>query len=458
MDKSGTSDPYVVLKASFNTQKFKTKIQYKNLLPQWNQEFIFFTSTAEGIIELQMFDKDMIYKDEFMGEVKLNLLDIADGQVHDKWYPLENEPQKKKIDPAQGELRLKIKFTGPHAKSPKGSEQSAQQTQQAPAKSPSQSQSQTQEPEKPPVTTNVNIEERYELGKILGRGAFSVVKSGISKTTKKKCAVKCISKKLIDKKEMTLLEREIDIMRKLRHPHIIQLIEVVDTPDTLYLALEYASGGELFDAIVNRGSYSETDAAKLIKQILEAILYIHNHGIAHRDLKPENLLLSNENGEPEHVKIADFGLSKEFGVEQMATSCGTPDYVAPEVLSGEIYDKEVDIWSIGVITYVLLCGFPPFYGETQKELFENILTGNYDFPNPEWAGVSDDAKNFIKKMLVVNPEKRYTAEQCLKDKWLMDLTQPSKTGIKRLETFSVAKFKEYTQKYKEANPRQRNDD
>jgi len=451
MDKSGTSDPYVVLKSSFNTQKFKTKIQYKNLTPQWNQDFIFFTSTAEGTIELQMFDKDVIYKDEFMGEVKVNLADVADGQVLEKWFPIENEPLKKKIDPVQGEMKLKIKFTGPVKA--KVVEQQSQQ--QAPV---TKSSSQPVEAEKPPVLTNINIEDRYELGKIIGRGAFSVVKVGISKATKKKCAVKCITKKLIDKKEMTLLEREIDIMRKLRHPHIIQLIEVVDTAETLYLVLEFASGGELFDAIVNRGSYSETDAAKLIKQILEAILYIHNHGIAHRDLKPENLLLSNETSEPEHIKIADFGLSKEFGVEQMATSCGTPDYVAPEVLSGEVYDKEVDIWSIGVITYVLLCGFPPFFGETQKELFENILSGNYDFPNPEWAGVSDDAKNFIKKMLVVNPEKRYTAEQCLKDKWLMDLTTPAKTGIKRLETFSVAKFKEYTQKYKEANPRQRIDD
>jgi len=253
---------------------------------------------------------------------------------------------------------------------------------------------------------------------------------------------------LIDKKELSLLEREIDIMKKLQHPNIIQLMEVIDTSDTLYLVLEFASGGELFDAIVNKGSYSESDAAKIIKQILEAIQYVHNHGIAHRDLKPENLLLiQNDTGE-DVIKIADFGLSKDFGQEQLQTSCGTPDYVAPEVLMGEPYDMAVDIWSIGVIAYVLLCGFPPFYGDSQKELFENIMNGNYDFPDPVWTDVSPQAKNFIKKILVVNPEKRASDDQCIQDEWIKENTGIKK-DLRRLESFSVKKFKEYTKKYKE---------
>jgi len=293
-----------------------------------------------------------------------------------------------------------------------------------------------------------NIEDKYTLGKIVGRGAFSVVKEGIRKASGKKYAVKCISKKLIDKKELALLEREIDIMKKLQHPNIIQLMEVIDSPDTLYLILEFISGGELFDAIVNKGSYTEEQTAKIVKQILEAVQYIHAHGIAHRDLKPENLLLSGEEGKEEFVKIADFGLSKDFGAEQLQTSCGTPDYVAPEVLMGDPYDMSVDIWSIGVITYVLLCGFPPFYGETQKELFENIMNGNYDFPDPEWRDVSPEAKNFIKKILVVNPEERYTADACLADPWIKDLTNRNK-DLKRLQSFSVKKFKEYTQNRKD---------
>jgi len=303
----------------------------------------------------------------------------------------------------------------------------------------------------------VTIEEKYDLGKVIGRGAFSVVKEGIRKASGKRYAVKCISKKLIEKKELLLLEREIDIMKKLQHPHIIQLMEVIDTTDTLYLVLEFVSGGELFDAIVNKGSYSEVDAARICKQILEAIQYIHALGIAHRDLKPENLLLagSGDLAYPadgkEFVKIADFGLSKDFGEEQLQTSCGTPDYVAPEVLMGEPYDMSVDIWSIGVITYVLLCGFPPFYGENQKELFENIMSGNFDFPEPEWTEVSDAAKNFIKKILVVDAEERYTAEQCLKDPWLVESAAPSSKDLRRLQSFSVAKFKQYTEKYKEQN-------
>jgi len=228
-------------------------------------------------------------------------------------------------------------------------------------------------------------------------------------------------------------------------------MEVIDTTDTLYLVLEFAAGGELFDAIVNRGSYSEEDAANIIKQILEAIKYIHEHGIAHRDLKPENLLLAE--GKKDYIKIADFGLSKSFNEEQLQTSCGTPDYVAPEVLLGEPYDMAVDIWSIGVITYVLLCGFPPFYGEVQKDLFENIMSGNYDFPDPEWSRVSKEGKDFIKKILVVDPSKRYNAEQCLNDAWIKSNTDPQPTEkkreVRRLET--TQKLNAYNEKYKKDN-------
>jgi len=454
MDKSGTSDPYVVLKNTFNSQKFKTKVQKKNLTPVWNQEFKIFTSKAEGAIQMQMFDKDFISKDEFMGEITLKLAEFADGNESDQWYPLQNEPQKKKIDKAQGEVRIKVKFTGKDFKpKPKVTAAPVETPKKVEIEEKKEKVVEKKEEPVQPEPPAKTVEERYDLGKIIGRGAFSVVKIGLNKKNKQKYAVKCISKKLIDKKELTLLEREIDIMKKLQHPNIIALVEVIDTADTLYLILEFASGGELFDAIVNRGNYTELEAARLVKQIVEAMGYVHSHGIAHRDLKPENLLLANEPGQPDLIKIADFGLSKDFGAEQMATSCGTPDYVAPEVLGGEVYDSAVDIWSIGVITYVLLCGFPPFYGESQKELFENIMKGNYDFPDPEWSGVSQDAKNFIKAMLVVEPDKRYTAQQCLNDKWLKDLTGGgSRKDFKRVETFSATKFKAYTQKYKEMNP------
>lgn len=443
MDKSGTSDPYCVLKTTFNKQSFKTKVIKKTLTPKWDQEFKFFTSKPEGTIQLRMYDKDLFSADEFMGEVHLQLDQLANGNVHDVWFQLLSEPQKKKKDPKPGEIHLKIFVSGVNPNAPTPTPAKVEEKPKVEEKK--------KEPTKAPAPSNAPIEQRYEFGKVLGRGAFSVVREGIRKEDKRKYAIKCISKTKIDKKELALLEREIDIMKKLQHPNIIQLMEVVDTPDTLYLVIEFAGGGELFDAIVNKGHFEEADAAKIVKQILEAIKYVHEHGIAHRDLKPENLLLTQDDRGQEIIKIADFGLSKDFGQEQLQTSCGTPDYVAPEVLLGEPYDMAVDIWSIGVITYILLCGFPPFYGETQKDLFENIMSGRYDFPEPEWNEVSESSKNFIKKILVVNPQERYTAEQCLNDTWLKEHTTDRRKDMKRMESFSVKKFKAYNDKYKEQN-------
>jgi len=245
-------------------------------------------------------------------------------------------------------------------------------------------------------------------------------------------------------------------MKKLQHPHIIQLMEVYDTPETLYLVLEFAGGGELFDAIVARGFYAERDAAHLTKQVLEAICYVHSMGIAHRDLKPENLLLANESGQPEFMKIADFGLSKDFGSEGvLKTQLGTPDYVAPEVILGEEYGVEVDIWSIGVIIYILLCGYPPFDGETQKDLFDAILSAKFAMDTTEWDNVSSEAKKFVQKLLVAEPKDRYTAEQALKDPWILKYqstptSSTSYSSFSKHETFNVEKFREYTKKYKEA--------
>jgi len=196
--------------------------------------------------------------------------------------------------------------------------------------------------------------------------------------------------------------------------------------------LELATGGELFDQIVSRGSYSERDAANIIRQILEAVGKMHAEGIAHRDLKPENLLVTGENNEI--IKISDFGLSKDFGKENLRTSCGTPDYVAPEVLRGSTYDSAVDIWSIGVITYILLCGFPPFYGSTEQQIFNKILRAEYDFPSPDWDGVSEEAKGFIKALLVLNPNDRPTAEECLQSPWITSASPPV-GSLTRIESF-----------------------
>jgi len=246
------------------------------------------------------------------------------------------------------------------------------------------------------------IEDKYEIGDEIGRGAFSVVKRAKTKKAGIEFAIKFIEKKFVDKQDLVLLGREIDIMKQVNHKNVLALKEIYETPNQLSLVMELVTGGELFFKIVDSGGYSEKDASKIVRQIVEGVRYLHSKGIAHRDLKPENLLCSGE-GQDMIIKIADFGLSKIFaGGASLNTSCGTPDYAAPEVLTGgREYDKSVDMWSIGVITYVLLCGYPPFYGNSPPALFEKIIKCNYDFPDPEWSYISEIAKNFVRSLLKI---------------------------------------------------------
>lgn len=228
----------------------------------------------------------------------------------------------------------------------------------------------------------------------------------------------------------------------------------------LHSDLISVTGGELFDQIIARGTYSEREAADVIRQVLGAISYMHSKGIAHRDLKPENCTLSIINTSHSTsvlcsgtnnniVKVTDFGLSKDYGGGgALQTSCGmyflrsftylsgTPDYVAPEVLSGQAYDNTVDIWSIGVITYILLCGFPPFYGKNDQQVFDKILRADYSFPSPDWDDISNDgkqtsscllffaAKEFIKAILILDVNARPTAADCLESPWLTSSAPP----------------------------------
>lgn len=273
-------------------------------------------------------------------------------------------------------------------------------------------------------TKGASVEEKYEVGDEIGRGAFSVVKNAKDKKTGEKSAIKFIEKKFVDKQDLVLLAREIDIMRKVDHPNVLKLKEVYENEDIIALVMELVTGGELFYKIVEKGNYSEKDAANIVNQIIKGVAYLHDKGIAHRDLKPENLLCSEDSDKqqysPFRVVIADFGLSKIFDADTpLETSCGTPDYVAPEVITAEgTYDKSVDMWSIGVITYVLLCGFSPFLSSTQTGLFEKIIKVEYDFPDPEWTNISESAKDFIRHLLVKEPDKRFTAQECLEHPWL----------------------------------------
>jgi len=263
----------------------------------------------------------------------------------------------------------------------------------------------------------MSITDKYIIQDELGRGAFSIVKLAVEKSTGIKYAVKIINKSKVEQ-DMARLATEMEILKQVQHPNIICLKEIIDTKSCLFIITELVTGGELFDKIVELGQYSEKDASVLVSKMVSAIEYLHNINIVHRDLKPENLLLKDAQNLSE-VKLADFGLSKIVGTKvMMQTACGTPGYVAPEVLTAQGYDKEVDMWSIGVITYILLCGFPPFYNENLPELFEQILKAEYDFPEEYWKDISAEGKDFIRKLLVVEPAKRMTGKQALNHPWL----------------------------------------
>jgi len=203
----------------------------------------------------------------------------------------------------------------------------------------------------------------------------------------------------------------------LKHPNIVELLDVFEDRTHVYLVMELVTGGELFDRIVEKGSYTEKDASYLIKQVLKAVDFMHDKGVVHRDLKPENLLYYSPD-EDSKIMISDFGLSKTEESGTMATACGTPGYVAPEVLAQKPYGKEVDIWSIGVIAYILLCGYPPFYDENDSELFRQILKAEYEFDSPYWDEISESAKDFIRHMMCKDTDKRFDCKQALAHEWI----------------------------------------
>lgn len=292
-----------------------------------------------------------------------------------------------------------------------------------------------------------DINESYViLAKALGRGASSVVKVAEHKGTKKKYAVKMITK-TVDQK---IISTEIGILLQLNHPNIIKLYEIFETPSQINMILELVNGGELFERIVERGYYSERDAADALRQILSALKKVHGNDpvIIHRDLKPENLLYNLDENGKEVLKIADFGLSKMlYGEENTSTVCGTPGYCAPEVLRGEKYDTKIDMWAVGVIAYILLCGFEPFYDERgDQAMFRRILNCDYEFVAPWWDDVSENAKDLVRKLIVLDPKKRLTAKEALEHEWIKgkiakrDKLDPS--YIEQLKDFNAKrKFK-----------------
>ncbi|XP_062903821.1 MAP/microtubule affinity-regulating kinase 3a isoform X3 [Mobula hypostoma] len=252
----------------------------------------------------------------------------------------------------------------------------------------------------------------YRLLKTIGKGNFAKVKLARHILTGREVAIKIIDKTQLNPTSLQKLFREVRIMKCLNHPNIVKLFEVIETEKTLYLVMEYASGGEVFDYLVAHGRMKEKEARAKFRQIVSAVQYCHQKQIVHRDLKAENLLLDADM----NIKIADFGFSNEFIIgNKLDTFCGSPPYAAPELFQGKKYDgPEVDVWSLGVILYTLVSGSLPFDGQNLKELRERVLRGKYRIP----FYMSTDCENLLKRFLVLNPSKRGTLEQIMKDRWI----------------------------------------
>ena len=285
------------------------------------------------------------------------------------------------------------------------------------------------------------LEDKYKIIKEIGTGGFSRCLLVKNKTTGIEYACKELPKKKLSDYEG--LMREVNLMIKLDHPNIIKLYEVYENDKNIYLIMELCTGGELFDRIVenteNGVQFTEKQAANIFKQMMSAINYCHKNGIVHRDLKPENLLyLNKDKNSP--IKVIDFGMSKRFDSKHfMSEKVGTAYYISPEVLNGK-YDEKCDIWSAGVILYIIICGYPCFNGDDDDEIFAAIQKGKINFPSPEWDSISNDAKELIKKMCC-SPNKRLTAEQVLNETWVKD---NAPNAGKALLPMKIDGFKNYS--------------
>ncbi|KAI4890070.1 hypothetical protein NFI96_014146, partial [Prochilodus magdalenae] len=301
-----------------------------------------------------------------------------------------------------------------------------------------------------------SISDRYRVGRMIGDGNFAVVHECVERSTGRAYALKIINKgkcrgkvsrgeqdlvgpvcamwsgsdtlrppsvpvqsSLCTFSQEQMIQNEVAILRRVKHPNIVLLIEEMDTYSELYLVMELVKGGDLFDAITSATRYTERDASGMLYNLANAIKYLHSLNIVHRDIKPENLLVYEHQDGSKSLKLGDFGLATVVD-GPLYTVCGTPTYVAPEIIAETGYGLKVDIWAAGVITYILLCGFPPFRGSTedQEALFDQILLGQLEFPLPYWDNVSDSAKELITSMLQVEVDQRYTALQVLEHPWV----------------------------------------
>uniref|UniRef100_A0A6M2DC95 non-specific serine/threonine protein kinase n=1 Tax=Xenopsylla cheopis TaxID=163159 RepID=A0A6M2DC95_XENCH len=265
----------------------------------------------------------------------------------------------------------------------------------------------------PPALANI-----YSVGKIIGDGNFAVVWNCKNRTTGEEFALKVIDKAMCLGKEH-YIDAEIRVMRRLNHPNTVSLIAEQDTTDKMFLVLELVRGGDLFDAIAQATKFSEKQSRVMMRHLGSAMAYLHSLQIVHRDIKPENLLVDIRGDEIITLKLGDFGLACEI-TGLLHTICGTPTYVAPEILWETGYGMKIDIWAAGVILYIMLCGFPPFVSQDndQDQLFDAILSGQFDFPEPYWNDVGELVRDLIENMLQSDPDARYSSEDVLEHEWL----------------------------------------
>ncbi|XP_060603230.1 serine/threonine-protein kinase DCLK1-like isoform X3 [Ruditapes philippinarum] len=292
------------------------------------------------------------------------------------------------------------------------------------------------------ISSDEPVLAKYELGRTLGDGNFAIVRMSKMKATGVEYAMKVIDKPKLKGKEH-MVENEIEIMKDCTHPNIVKLYEEYETADKIYLVMELVKGGDLFDAITQSVKFGEVDAAHMVKDLCSALFYLHSRVIVHRDLKPENLLVHRNKDMTISLKLADFGLAMDVR-EAIYTVCGTPTYVAPEILSEIGYGLEVDMWAVGVISYILLCGFPPFRSpdRNQTELFEFIKAGEYEFLSPYWDNISSSAKDLIEHLLVVDKKRRYTAIDVLCHPWILCGGDVSSMDASKIDEMRKASRKE----------------
>eukprot|EP00164_Ancoracysta_twista_P001740 GFYU01002285.1.p1 GENE.GFYU01002285.1~~GFYU01002285.1.p1 ORF type:complete len:380 (-),score=123.49 GFYU01002285.1:272-1411(-) len=295
------------------------------------------------------------------------------------------------------------------------------------------------------------VQQRYIVMSKLGSGAFSEVFLCQDRQTNEQFAMKIIDKVRVARSRKDLdvtkqIKAEIDILRKVNHPHVVKMREALESEGKLYLILELVTGGELFDRIAAmRRGYTEADACKLFTTVVQAVDHLHSLGVVHRDLKPENILLASQTDATD-IKLTDFGLSRIIGETGVMHTCvGTTSYMAPEILMRQPYDKSCDFWSLGVILYILLCGFPPFGGKP-AQIIGQVKNGIYRFPDPYWTNISNEAKDLVKSLLKTNPAERATAQQILMSPWVHRFGEPQAPAVE-LHAGVISNFKEYKQRY-----------